>query len=794
MASRNVYSPSYDDEGNPKPSIPELAHEIETAVNSAVANVEAAESDALQAISDSENSAVSTVDNLVLDAQDARSDAKGFRDDAESYRAGAERARDVAVGASNDAEQTAKDIGAIGAVDDTVQTTGDLPASNGDDSVVYVLDQSQYYQDTGAGSTQGGWEPIGPRISLSVTQVGNIASMPASADAKVFSPANFVDFETAVQNAHDYAKNNGGGVVEVPKDQLPYNGGAVTFDSSVEMVEELTSDYDVQVQAYGGSVADALAAKDPDVSEKYPGVVKAKWWISSGDGTPAAPYEDGTGTAGIKPAINYLQHEARGGKIILPRGLSRMTGTVTLDGYPFLVEGHGRPRSWNEFDEDDVPTKIVHEPSTADNDAIRVAGLTKSCKGTRFRDFGLESANTNSRDGIFLDGQDNTGRYGDTKTWNPNDIVFDNVMVSEFNYGVSGLGTIFHINHHNCWLTRNQHGLHYEGVKNRGGPISQIRCTGQGYCNGGGADYGLYISSNDIYVSGWGTTGNDVGMHFNTIHAVISKVHSEADKSASIVLDSAANKAHTLVEGSKISGADIGISVLSGDKVSVKKSIVGADTTAVDLTDSNQSLLVRDGSSDFKAPIQEKSGWSQVVYPTGLKYAEGTGTIPAGVTLRIEAAKQRVKGRGPLLSWTPADAETSDHKIAKDRVQFDDGNRLNVVWELTERTGQEPLDIDWTLWLTDFRNTVFSSFRVNTGTAVQTETSGQATLSSGSTSVTVSHGLDVTPDPEDIRVNALGDLGAASYYYITNVGASSFDINVDADPGQNVDFAWGAEV
>jgi len=71
---------------------------------------------------------------------------------------------------------------------------------------------------------------------------------------------------------------------------------------------------------------------------------------------------------------------------------------------------------------------------------------------------------------------------------------------------------------------------------------------------------------------------------------------------------------------------------------------------------------------------------------------------------------------------------------------------------------------------------------------------GTTTLTSGSTSTTVSHGLDVTPDPEDIRVTALGDLGGASYYYITGVGASSFDINVDADPGQEVDFAWCAHV
>jgi hypothetical protein len=717
---------------------------------------------------------------------------RDFRDALEQAHTSAAQARDDARAARDDAEQTAKDIGAIGAVDDTVQTTGDLSASTGDDSVVYVLDESQYYQDTGTGSTQGGWEPIGPRISLSVTQVGNIASMPASADAKVFNPGNFADFETAVQNAHDYAKNNGGGVVEVPKEQLPYNGGAVTFDGTVEMVEESTSDFDVQVQAYGGSVADALAAKDPDVSEKYPGAVKAKWWISSGDGSPSSPYEDGTGTAGIQPAINYLQQEARGGKIILPRGLSRMTGTVTLDGYPFIVEGQGRPRTWNEWDEDDVPTKIIHEPSTAGSDAVRLASLTGPCRGTRFRDFGLVSVNANSRDGIFLDAQDDTGRYGDSKTAPIDDVVFDDVLVGEFDYGISGLGTVFHINHHNCWVTRNRHGLHYEGAKKRGGPISQIRCTGQGYANIND-EYGLWINSNDTYLSDWGTTGNSVGVYLNTIHAVISKMHLEQDVDQSIVLESSANNAHTLIQGSNIGGADVGIKSLR-DSFSVVKSTVDGNKAAVDLTPSNSSLLIRDGRSRYRAPIEQKGSWAQVVYPTGLKYAEGTSAIPAGGTLRIEAAKKFVKGGSPILSWAPAGSETSEHEVSQNRVQFDDGTRTNVVWELTERTGREPVDINWTLWLSDQRRTTFIDSRVNIGTIVQTETSGQATLTGGSTSVTVSHGLDVTPDPEDIRVNALGDLGAASYYYITGVGASSFDINVDADPGQNVDFAWGAEV
>lgn len=71
---------------------------------------------------------------------------------------------------------------------------------------------------------------------------------------------------------------------------------------------------------------------------------------------------------------------------------------------------------------------------------------------------------------------------------------------------------------------------------------------------------------------------------------------------------------------------------------------------------------------------------------------------------------------------------------------------------------------------------------------------GEATLSSGSASVSVSHGLATTPTAGDINVTATGDLGSASYCYFSNIGPTSFDINVDADPTQDVTFAWQASL
>lgn len=74
--------------------------------------------------------------------------------------------------------------------------------------------------------------------------------------------------------------------------------------------------------------------------------------------------------------------------------------------------------------------------------------------------------------------------------------------------------------------------------------------------------------------------------------------------------------------------------------------------------------------------------------------------------------------------------------------------------------------------------------------------SGSATITSGNTSVTVSHDLGVTPADTDIRFvatnNPTNDPGNS---WIDTIGASSFQINVRNDPGTSgASFAWFIEV
>lgn len=70
--------------------------------------------------------------------------------------------------------------------------------------------------------------------------------------------------------------------------------------------------------------------------------------------------------------------------------------------------------------------------------------------------------------------------------------------------------------------------------------------------------------------------------------------------------------------------------------------------------------------------------------------------------------------------------------------------------------------------------------------------SGSATVASGSTSITVTHGAGYTPGAADITVtptnNPTNDPG---WFWISSVGATTFDINVRSDPGAGgATFAW----
>lgn len=82
-------------------------------------------------------------------------------------------------------------------------------------------------------------------------------------------------------------------------------------------------------------------------------------------------------------------------------------------------------------------------------------------------------------------------------------------------------------------------------------------------------------------------------------------------------------------------------------------------------------------------------------------------------------------------------------------------------------------------------------FRGNIGYV--TENSGTTTISSGNTYVAVTHSLDAQPATSTISIIPFNNLGNASStsYWVSDVGASTFRINVGIDPGASgADFSW----
>lgn len=75
------------------------------------------------------------------------------------------------------------------------------------------------------------------------------------------------------------------------------------------------------------------------------------------------------------------------------------------------------------------------------------------------------------------------------------------------------------------------------------------------------------------------------------------------------------------------------------------------------------------------------------------------------------------------------------------------------------------------------------------------EAGGTATIANATTSIDVTHGLSGTPQAKNIMVVPTNDQGNASHFWISNIGATTFRINCNADPGAGTaTYAWQASL
>jgi len=75
-----------------------------------------------------------------------------------------------------------------------------------------------------------------------------------------------------------------------------------------------------------------------------------------------------------------------------------------------------------------------------------------------------------------------------------------------------------------------------------------------------------------------------------------------------------------------------------------------------------------------------------------------------------------------------------------------------------------------------------------------TEKSGTASITSGNTSVVVTHGLSATPTLQQISVTPQTSFGSAAKFWVSTPTSTQFTVNVDVNPAQTVTFGWRADI
>jgi hypothetical protein len=72
------------------------------------------------------------------------------------------------------------------------------------------------------------------------------------------------------------------------------------------------------------------------------------------------------------------------------------------------------------------------------------------------------------------------------------------------------------------------------------------------------------------------------------------------------------------------------------------------------------------------------------------------------------------------------------------------------------------------------------------------ENRGTADITTGNTTVVVSHGLGFTPALSQITVTPTSSLGSATEFWVSTPTSTQFTINVDVNPAATASFVWAA--
>jgi hypothetical protein len=199
--------------------------------------------------------------------------------------------------------------------------------------------------------------------------------------------------------------------------------------------------------------------------------------------------------------------------------------------------------------------------------------------------------------------------------------------------------------------------------------------------------------------------------------------------------------------------------------------ITGANTRVSDAlikdTLSTQSAIGADidaGAVAFKGKIADFNGTTA----TGLRDSQSGALSNLNLDVFIESC---------TTHWNHANA--SNGSFYKIRMASATSGQTMFTGSAPDTSGRES-------WIVRGANSADA-------TTQRSRNRGTGTIPNGSTSVTITHGLIATP--QEISITPTNNFGTATGWYVSNIGATTFDVNSDADPGAGTGtFKWAATI
>jgi len=134
-------------------------------------------------------------------------------------------------------------------------------------------------------------------------------------------------------------------------------------------------------------------------------------------------------------------------------------------------------------------------------------------------------------------------------------------------------------------------------------------------------------------------------------------------------------------------------------------------------------------------------------------------------------------------------SEASGNPAGKD-MQVGTGARIQLSGVITTSSGTS-VDNN----VADSNVSAFNLWRSGGGGGIfgrggRAENRGDGDIASGATSVTVTHGVDFSPNIDEVTLTAQESLGSATQFWVSNMTETTFNINVDQAPGKQLTIGW----